>query len=403
MKKNTGWIIALAICFSLAGFAPVNVYAAQVVDQTSLLAYWSLDEGTGTISKELTGLMAGRDLTVKGTSQWVDGKNGKAFYFDGNTVLAMDGAKAIKTDNLTVALWAKIDSFPASDTGANVLMVNSDLAALDKGAFDFGFFGKGLRSYVVNNFAGGTGDGISHGIDISADILGKWQHFAVVYNQDEGAEYAKLYWNGNEIKSSKLTSILGLQIKLGYAKTAAYKKCDFNIGGYVDTAGKVIRSIKGAIDDVAVYGRVLTAAEIKLLSTGVRPNQTAASSIASSAIASSIMSSAILSSKISTGGSSTVMTPTGSTISSSVSVSDTSENSNISNSITESTLSQQSDSSDEQDSGSGNGQNSGSGNGQNSDPANGNTNTTWIVIGIIAIVILIAGSAFYMINKRRKL
>ena len=193
MKRFTGWIIAIAICFSLVGFAPNNVYAAQVVDQTGLLAYWSLDEGTGTTSKELIGLTAGRDLAVKGTSQWVDGKNGKAFYFDGNTVLTMDGAKAIKTDNLTVSLWAKIDSFPTSDTGANVFMVNSDLSALDKGAFDFGFFGKGLRSYVVNNFAGGTGDGISHGIDISADIQGKWQHFAVVYNQDEGAEYAKLY------------------------------------------------------------------------------------------------------------------------------------------------------------------------------------------------------------------
>jgi len=381
MKKGSIWIIALAICFSLVTFAPIKTHAAQVVDQTGLLAYWNLDEGTGTTSKEITGILAGRDLSVKGTSQWVDGKNGKAFYFDGNTVLTMDGAKTILTDNLTVSLWAKIDGFPTSDNGANSFMVNSDLSALDKGAFDFGFFGKGLKSYVVNNFAGGTGDGINHGVDISADILGKWQHFAVVYNQDEGAEYAKLYLNGTEVKSSKLTSILGLKIKLGYPKTAAYKKCDFNIGGYVDTAGVVIRSIKGAMDDIAVYGRVLSADEIKLLSTGVRPNQTASSTVSSSTAGSSSKVSSITSSKTSLGNS---------TAQSSIT------DSNASSEIFDSTINSESDSmsssgiSSEEDSES------------NSNETTSGTSSIPIIIGIIALVLVIAGGAYYLVSRKNK-
>ncbi|MHB8962982.1 MAG: LamG domain-containing protein, partial [Saccharofermentanales bacterium] len=239
---------------------------------------------------ELTETMAGRDLAVQGATQWVDGKYGKAFYFDGKTVLAMDGAKAIKVYNLTVAFWAKIDDFPASDTGANMLVVNSDLAALDKGAFDFGFFGKGLYAYVVNSFTGGTGDRVSQGVDISAQIKGKWQHFAVVYDTDEGKEFAKLYLNGSEVASSTLKSILGLQIKLGYPKTAAYKKCALNFGGYTDTAGVVQRAIKGAMDDIAIYDRALGVDEIKQLA-GIAPQQSSLAS--SSAAVSSVISSAV--------------------------------------------------------------------------------------------------------------
>lgn len=267
-------LISLSAGLNLLSDSGKDVYASQYVSMEGLLAYWDLDDGSGSTAKELIRKVDGRDLKVIGNVSWVEGKSGKAFYFDGSTVLAMDGAKVIRTENITVSLWAKIESFPESDTGANLFMVNSDLAALDRGAFDFGFFGAGLRSYVVNNFAGGTGDGVSHGVNIESQIKGKWQHFAVVYNQDEGAEYAKLYLNGNEVASSNLISILGLELKLGYPRTASYKKCDFNIGGYVDTGGNVIRSINGAMDDIAIYGRVLSAAEIKILASGTRPDFT---------------------------------------------------------------------------------------------------------------------------------
>ncbi len=394
MKKMILWAMSLIISLSVFTFTIPNARAAlQVVDKTSLLAYWNLDEGTGNISKEQTGVLAGRNLSVKGTSKWVTGKNGKAFYFDGSTVLAMDGAKAIKTDNLTVVLWAKIDDFPTSDTGANLLVVNSDLSALDKGAFDFGFFGKGLYAYVVNNFSGGTGDRVNHGVDISSQIKGKWQHFAVVYNQDEGQEYAKLFLNGNEIKSSKLTSILGLQIKLGYPKTASYKKCDLNFGGYTDTAGKVIRAIKGAMDDIAVYGRALSISEIKLLAAGVRPDQTASSSSSSVAVSSKVSSSqGNLSSKVSS-----VVNSKSSSLNESISNSESASSLNnsdvseilsasvsISESEQQSTASQISNNSD-----------------TSSEPDKSNNSIVPLIIILLLAVVAVGGIIIYLIRRKK--
>jgi hypothetical protein len=292
IRRTAGMLMITGVLLLSAQWTPATLHAEHMVPQDGLVAYWSLDEGSGSTASEQTGVMAGRTLSVLGASTWVDGKYGKAFYFDGNTVLAMDGASAIKAYNITVSFWAKIDDFPTSDTGANLMVVNADLAALDKGAFDFGFFGKGLYAYVVNSFSGGTGDRVSHGVDISSQIQGKWQHFAAVFNTDEGAEYAKLYLNGAEIASSTLRSILGLQIKLGYPKTAAYKKCALNFGGYTDTSGVVQRAIKGAMDDIAIYDRALNPAEIGQLA-GIAPTPTlaASSTTASSAISSNASSS----------------------------------------------------------------------------------------------------------------
>ncbi len=267
-------VYAAVLCLLFAVMIKPGMISAAVehtVPQNGLVAYWPLDEGSGTVTAEQTGTVSGRDLTVQGTAAWADGKYGKAFNFDGNTVLAMDGAKAIKAYNLTVSMWFKLESFPASDTGANILVANADLAALDTGAFDFGFFGGGLYAYVVNSFTGGTGDRVDAKKDITDQIKGKWQHLAVIYDTDEGKEFAKIYLNGEEAATSKLTSILGLQIKLGYPKTASYKKCALNFGGYTDTAGVVQRAVKGLVDDIAIYDRALSIDEIKLLAEATAP------------------------------------------------------------------------------------------------------------------------------------
>lgn len=379
---------ALIIGVVSAGFAgylnAVPLEAAHTVLQDGLVAYWNLDEGTGTAAAELTGTMAGRNLTVQGAAQWVDGKYGKAFYFDGSTVLAMDGAKAIKVFNLTVSFWAKVDDFPTSDTGANLFVANSDLAALDTGAFDFGFFGKGLYAYVVNSFTGGTGDRVSHGVDISSQIKEKWQHFAVVYDTDEGKEFAKIYLNGSEVASSTLKSILGLQIKLGYPKTAAYKKCALNFGGYTDTAGVVQRAVKGAMDDIAIYDRALSADEIKQLA-GISAQQLSA--VSSAASSSSKSSSSATASSSAPSGSSAVSDSTAASQDGSV-VSDTSSTAvsevSLASSSPDSAVSSDS-SSQEQSSGGEDGQNG--------------TMTTTIIIAAAAL--LAGGIGWYIASKRK--
>ncbi|MHB1453530.1 MAG: LamG domain-containing protein [Saccharofermentanales bacterium] len=368
---------------SLGSLNAVPLDAEHTIPQTGLVAYWNLDEGTGTVAAELTGTMAGRNLAVQGATKWVDGKYGKAFYFDGSTVLAMDGAKAIKVYNLTVAFWAKIDDFPASDTGANMLVVNSDLAALDKGAFDFGFFGKGLYAYVVNSFTGGTGDRVSQGVDISAQIKGKWQHFAVVYDTDEGKEFAKIYLNGSEVASSTLKSILGLQIKLGYPKTAAYKKCALNFGGYTDTAGVVQRAIKGAMDDIAIYDRALGADEIGQLA-GISPQQ---SSVASSAASSSSKSSSAVAS-------------------SSVSAASSAVSSSAAASGSESAVSSESGTSDTGSTqissvSSGTGSLPGSSQASSAADGDGGSNTLMTVIIIAAAVLLAGGIGWFIVSRKK--
>ncbi len=261
-------IFALVLLLLPTATVKPRADASRQIPQDGLIAYWPLDETEGDTAEDVIKSVEGRNLKVKGNISWKPGKFGNAFEFDGNTVLQMDGTHQIKEYNLTVSLWAKLEDYPESDTGANILMANSDLAGIGMGAMDFGLIYGQPYSYVVMDFPQ-TGDRVIYEKDMKTDLKGKWTHFAVIYNTDEGFDYAKIFINGEEVAHTNLQWILGVEIKLGYPenkKGTRLPMYPFNFGGYSKRDGdEVIRSIVGLMDDIAIYNRALSLDEIKIL------------------------------------------------------------------------------------------------------------------------------------------
>jgi len=89
------------IVFSLTLGLPVPIHAG------SMVAYWSFDEGSGDVLKDLSG--TGNDGQINGKPKWVDGVKGKAIEFDGKDDFILvpnnDSYNFTKDASFSIALW----------------------------------------------------------------------------------------------------------------------------------------------------------------------------------------------------------------------------------------------------------------------------------------------------------
>jgi hypothetical protein len=263
--KGMALLTILAVMLSLF---PMTSLAASDPD---LAAWWTFDEGSGTTVSDKSG--NGRSLTVVGESKWTEGQSGKAFDFNGSTVLSMSGKQQISAYNLTAAMWVNLKDFPASDNGANMLFCNEAESALGQGAVDLAFLEKKLTSYVCG-VKWDIGDRVMGATECEA-LLNGWHHIAVVYNQDytEETGMAYLYIDGKEEAKSEIAVTIGGNYFLGFPKTAQFQRYDFTIGGYKQGT-EIRRAILGVMDDLRIYTRALSQDEIsKLAGAGSSTNE----------------------------------------------------------------------------------------------------------------------------------
>lgn len=278
MKRWRKRACALLLSAFCVGCLPLYGQAATGPNGVSdgLEAYWNLDEGSGSTAQEVTGNVDGRDLTVVGETQWVDGVNGIAFYLDGFTVLSMNGDQQIRSMDLSISLWAKIEGFPnpegeTPEFDQHKLMVIEGIGSLSIGAVDFGFWdGTPSASIIVDRQM--NSDSMLGDEAIALD--GQWHQYGLVI--DDAGEVMKYYVDGVMVKEQNLIRSLGLPKLLGVPEDKGYVG-NLNIGGYVDVDGKTVsRGIQGAIDEIAVYSKALSDSEMQqLASTGSSAGTTA--------------------------------------------------------------------------------------------------------------------------------
>lgn len=271
MKKfSFRMCLVVMICMSISFVIAGDSYA-QPIDTQGLEGYWRFDEGSGSVVIDHSG--KGRNLTIAGNPSWTAGKNDKAFSFDGNTVLILDGRNQIRAYNFTISMFVKINDFPMSDTGANILIANEGVSALGQGSVDFGFFGGKLYSYVTG-MQWDRGDRVAGNTDFTS-LKQTWHHIAVVYNQDYNEEIGKsfVFVNGNLDGSAELTMTVGGDIILGFPRTVSFPKYNATIGGFRDDSRNILRSIIGEIDDLMIFSRALSNDEIAILA-GVKQPET---------------------------------------------------------------------------------------------------------------------------------
>ena len=221
---KVSFLVLLASLLIIANLGVANIA------EDGLVAYWPFDEGTGKKAEDVTG--NGHDGKFAGAPKWVDGKFGTALEFDGeedHVVVADDAALAIE-ENITFMAW-----FSPGDvlTSRRLMVKNNSIFVI----FDFG--NKDSIDFLVkpdNTFAEST----------TTDWkVGEWYHFAGTFD----GKTMKVYVNGKlEGEAANNVPIAPSDLELW-------------IGG--DDFGRPTDFFPGTIDEVRLYEKTLTEAEIQ--------------------------------------------------------------------------------------------------------------------------------------------
>jgi len=209
---------------------------SSLLSVSGMFACWPM-ENSGT---DLSG--HGYNLSVNyGAAFTTDRKQGVAsLKLDGSNDYA--ASPSMNPGNeFTVSMWTKI---PAGISNIQTLFGNTTSGASSNG------FKLYVNTYNTNDqkIAFESGDGTSSAITSSASGLfsfGQWNHIAVTVNRNTGT--VKIYYNGTDVTSANAIHTT------------------FKTSGAL-WLGKMTNSVfamKGQMDDIRIYNRVLTDPEVK--------------------------------------------------------------------------------------------------------------------------------------------
>ncbi|MFF1931964.1 LamG-like jellyroll fold domain-containing protein [Streptomyces sp. NPDC058228] len=201
-------------------------------------ASWPLDEGKGTTSADLGPNHS--SLTLSEGTSWTPGVHGSALKFNGQGQYAQTSGPAVDTTgNYTVSAWVSLDSLPGNYATA----VSQDGRRTENPFY---------LQYGQGAFAFSTPGGNRARLEMKPE-LGTWYHLVGVRDGDE----VKLYLDG------KLVS------------TTAAGPADVSTGplsvGRAQYAGQQGDFWNGAVDQVSVFDKALTADEVSALHDSEQP------------------------------------------------------------------------------------------------------------------------------------
>ena len=216
---------------------------------SGLIAQWVFDEGFGTAAFDNVGTQQGTLTNMDPATDWVPGKIGTALDFDGtnDTVLVSDSSSLNLTE-FTFAHWVK--STTPGGVGATRQTVS-------KGGQNYIFswshssdlYDKACALFDATNTWRSSGS-VSQQLD--ADT---WYHIACVYDGTDLIAYV----NGVEGAWATIN------------QTPTTNNGSLSIGSGVNLNGSGASFFSGVIDDVRVYNRALSEAEINFIFGEVAP------------------------------------------------------------------------------------------------------------------------------------
>ena len=240
---------AAALIATAIALAPACLAQAPDPD---LLVHLKLDEGTGTAAQDASSY--GNDGTVHagaGGPAWVAGRLGDAleFYNYNGTYtryvrVPWQPSLGI-TSGLTLAGWVRLRTLT---TGSQTVIGRAN------GASDWYLQvrNRGRRIAFVLCVDGRT-ETLLHNLNAhSAWQVGEWHHLAATYDGSR----MRLYVDGAQVRSENAPGIV---------TTSTSTALPIGIGAQPQTPTRWRNGIPGALDDVRLYRRALSAAEIQAL------------------------------------------------------------------------------------------------------------------------------------------
>ena len=213
---------------------------------TGLISYWNLDEASG----DAVDAHGSNDLTNVSSATYGAAKINNGVILNGSDqyLTIADGAQSGLdiTGNLTLAFWINFSSYNGS-TGYMPLG-KADFVAADTRAYYIEFNISGSNKFDFE--AGDGSSSVRQGVSWSPST-GVWYHLAVVYTTAAGS--VKFYVDGVQQGATQT----------GFPTSIANTSAAFQIGAGLDGAQSYF--INGMIDEVGVWARALSGAEITAL------------------------------------------------------------------------------------------------------------------------------------------
>src|SRR3989339_861358 len=231
-STNTPGTAAVTATYSgKTGSINVTV-TAPVVVQTNPVGNWHFEEGTGNSAGDSS--VSGSSGTINGAT-WTTGKVGNGLQFNGtdNYVSIPNSAGLNTTDAVTISIWAYPTRIP---------VMHDDIVSKDD-RIGIRWDGASLRPAFIFKIADGGSNW--RWIILPDEVsLNTWVHLVATYDKNGGANNMRLYVDGVQKGVETYTDTIESTANL------------WTIGRF-DT-----RYFQGKLDEVKIYNRALTAAEV---------------------------------------------------------------------------------------------------------------------------------------------
>ncbi len=208
-----------------------------------LVGYWALDEGEGARTADTSQPPACNGI-VSG-AEWVEGKIGKALQFDGKS-----GGVSINANwaynnlsSFSLSAWVRLDALPVQGNGASLVNKGPE-APVQHFWWWIGY--PPNYSIVLELGSEGHQWGQSFGSDPQTWELGRWYHVATTFESEGGSSTAVFYRDGEKVGEKTVEEPF---------HSGAH---DLKLGTYGG-----LHWLNGALDEVKLWDRVLTAEEVQ--------------------------------------------------------------------------------------------------------------------------------------------
>lgn len=192
----------------------------------------------------------GNNGTVNGANLTADrfGKANSAYNFNGSSYIALPSDKFAFND-YSYSLWIYVTSNPPNGDTYRVLSIGGGCGDqnIDISNNYYGIMGIDGGGYDISGTPHVTG--VSTGI---LPTIGQWYHIVITRDKNE----VKLFINGLLIQTTSTNGAL------------PYYGCSSNVFANIGTRSVSSQSFIGSVDDLHIYNRPITAAEVKALYEG---------------------------------------------------------------------------------------------------------------------------------------
>jgi sugar lactone lactonase YvrE len=207
----------------------------QVADAIGTVAWWPLDEASGLLARDAGGSFDG----VLENATWVTGRSGSAVNFNGSNGDVQFPALNLNTNTVTITAWLRRSGTQPNTAGIVFTRAGNSIAGLNFGTAN--------------------------------ELRYHWNDVAATYNFNSGLVPPDNAWAFVALVVEPARAVLYLNTGSGLrsaTNTTTHAIEEFNGSGYFGwDPNSATRRFKGALDEVRICNRALTAAEIQALYT----------------------------------------------------------------------------------------------------------------------------------------